>query len=255
MEIGKIIKEKRIAKDLTQEELANEFFVSRQLISKWENGKSYPDLNQLIKLSDYFELSLDELMRGDRKMTKKLNIRIKKNQFFLIMIVLLVISIGLIGYVYWENRTVQLKPADIEIISIKASEDEGSNKLNTDTGKKITLPSDVSYTVKFKIKKAFVGLSTGYYFDSDKDNLYIDMRGQNSLFNRSDKKEYSFTILSDTKKYTENENMTVDKNYSQTIIKDKDIRILDFSKPVHPVDANLMKLNSWLFIDKSEIKY
>jgi len=39
---------------MTQEELANEFFVSRPLISKWENGKSYPDLEQLLKLSDFF---------------------------------------------------------------------------------------------------------------------------------------------------------------------------------------------------------
>lgn len=65
MAIGKIIKNFRLKKELTQEELGNIFFVSRQLISKWENGKSYPDLNQLIQLSDYFDLSLDELMRGE----------------------------------------------------------------------------------------------------------------------------------------------------------------------------------------------
>ena len=63
MEIGKIIKEQRNTKNLTQQALANDLFVSRQLISKWENGRSYPDLQQLIQLSDYFELSLDELMR------------------------------------------------------------------------------------------------------------------------------------------------------------------------------------------------
>lgn len=77
MEIGKIIKECRTKKNMTQEELANILFVSRQLISKWENNKSYPDLNQLIQLSDYFDLSLDELMRGDKKMIKKKDAQVK----------------------------------------------------------------------------------------------------------------------------------------------------------------------------------
>ncbi|MHC5230145.1 helix-turn-helix domain-containing protein [Enterococcus sp. LJL99] len=71
MEIGKIIKRCRLEKGLTQEELGNKFYVSRQLVSKWENNRSYPDLNQLIQLSDFFNLSLDELMRGDKKMIKK----------------------------------------------------------------------------------------------------------------------------------------------------------------------------------------
>lgn len=80
MEIGKIIKKYRTEKELTQEELANILFVSRQLISKWENGKSYPDLNQLIQLSDYFDLSLDELMRGDKQMIKKKDTQVKTSE-------------------------------------------------------------------------------------------------------------------------------------------------------------------------------
>lgn len=40
MDIGKIIKEERTKRNLTQEQLAQEFFVTRQLISKWENGVS-----------------------------------------------------------------------------------------------------------------------------------------------------------------------------------------------------------------------
>lgn len=77
MEIGKIIKDYRTKKNMTQEELANILFVSRQLISKWENNKSYPDLNQLIQLSDYFDLSLDELMRGDKQMIKKKDAQVR----------------------------------------------------------------------------------------------------------------------------------------------------------------------------------
>lgn len=71
MEIGEVIKKKRLALEMTQEELGQTLFVSRPLISKWENGKSYPDLDQLIQLSDLFDISLDELMRGDSTMVKE----------------------------------------------------------------------------------------------------------------------------------------------------------------------------------------
>lgn len=48
---------------LSQEELGAEIKVSRQTISKWESGQSYPDFQRLVLLSDYFGLTLDELIR------------------------------------------------------------------------------------------------------------------------------------------------------------------------------------------------
>ena len=48
---------------LSQEELGLELGVSRQTISKWEAAQSYPDFQRLVQLSDYFGLSLDELVR------------------------------------------------------------------------------------------------------------------------------------------------------------------------------------------------
>jgi transcriptional regulator with XRE-family HTH domain len=77
VDIGKTIKENRTKKGETQEDLSNYLYVSRQLVSKWENGKSYPDLNQLIQLSDHYNLSLDELMRGNKKMLDKKDSQIK----------------------------------------------------------------------------------------------------------------------------------------------------------------------------------
>ena len=51
-------------KGLSQEELGMELQVSRQTISKWEAGQSYPDFQRLVMLSDYFNLTLDELVKG-----------------------------------------------------------------------------------------------------------------------------------------------------------------------------------------------
>lgn len=56
--------ELRKSKGLSQDELGNELGVSRQTISKWELAQSYPDFQRLVLLSDYFELSLDELVKG-----------------------------------------------------------------------------------------------------------------------------------------------------------------------------------------------
>lgn len=52
----------RKQKGLSQEELANRLNVSRQTISKWEIGDSTPDMENLIAISDMFEISLDELV-------------------------------------------------------------------------------------------------------------------------------------------------------------------------------------------------
>lgn len=54
----------RKKKGLSQDEMGYELGVSRQTISKWESGQSYPDFQKLVLISDYFELSLDELIKG-----------------------------------------------------------------------------------------------------------------------------------------------------------------------------------------------
>lgn len=53
----------RKSKGMSQEELGEELKVSRQTISKWESCQSYPDFQRLVLLSDYFGLTLDELVK------------------------------------------------------------------------------------------------------------------------------------------------------------------------------------------------
>lgn len=65
MELGKQIKMYRLENKLSQEELADRIYVSRQTISNWENDKSYPDINSLVLLSEVFKISLDSLIKGD----------------------------------------------------------------------------------------------------------------------------------------------------------------------------------------------
>ncbi|MBO5336983.1 MAG: helix-turn-helix transcriptional regulator [Lachnospiraceae bacterium] len=71
MELGKQIKKYRTEVKLSQEELANRVYVSRQTISNWENDKSYPDVNSLVLLSEIFQISLDKLIKGDIDIMKE----------------------------------------------------------------------------------------------------------------------------------------------------------------------------------------
>lgn len=71
MELGKQIKKYRTNINLSQEQLAERIFVSRQTISNWENDKNYPDIKSLLLLSEVFKISLDDLVKGDLEEMKK----------------------------------------------------------------------------------------------------------------------------------------------------------------------------------------
>ena len=65
MELGKRIRAYRQEAQLSQEELAERIYVTRQTVSNWENDKNYPDINSLIMLGEVFQVSLDTLIKGD----------------------------------------------------------------------------------------------------------------------------------------------------------------------------------------------
>ena len=73
MNIGQQIYRIRKEVNLTQEEFGDLFHVTRQTVSNWENEKSYPDLELLVKMSDMFDISLDALLKGDSKMVKTID--------------------------------------------------------------------------------------------------------------------------------------------------------------------------------------
>ena len=71
--IGKFIKKLRKDNNLTQDELAKKLGVTYQAVSKWENGKSIPDIAILKTVSELFNVNIDELLEGSVKNKKKLN--------------------------------------------------------------------------------------------------------------------------------------------------------------------------------------
>lgn len=77
MELNTQIKKYRTSMNLSQEELAEKVYVTRQTISNWENNKNYPDIHSLLLLSSLFNVSLDQLIKGDIDIMKE---EIKKSE-------------------------------------------------------------------------------------------------------------------------------------------------------------------------------
>lgn len=80
MTLGSNIQKIRKEAQLSQEEFAEIFHVSRQTISNWENTKSYPDLETIVKISDRFHISLDVLLKEDLIMVKTFDNEIKSTR-------------------------------------------------------------------------------------------------------------------------------------------------------------------------------
>ena len=70
MEIGKQIRKYRTELKLSQDDLADKVYVTRQTISNWENDRNYPDIRSLVLLSNVFGVSLDILVKGDLEQMK-----------------------------------------------------------------------------------------------------------------------------------------------------------------------------------------
>lgn len=71
MNISKQIQYFRKRDNMSQEELAEKLHVSRQSISNWENERNYPDIHNLLMMSILFDVSLDDLVKGDVKIMKE----------------------------------------------------------------------------------------------------------------------------------------------------------------------------------------
>lgn len=80
MSLGQTIIKIRQEHKLTQEDFAKKYSVTRQTVSNWENGKSYPDLLTLVKISNDFKCSLDSMLKENPNMTETMNQNMKHGE-------------------------------------------------------------------------------------------------------------------------------------------------------------------------------
>ena len=104
--IGEIIREKRLGKGMTQEELGNKVFVSKQAVSKWENSKTLPDIEMIRKLCEILDINKDEILGGSIEDTKKSRKNLKLGIVIsAIIVVISLLFVGLDGLDYIEHHT------------------------------------------------------------------------------------------------------------------------------------------------------
>ena len=148
MTIGKKLKQARLKKELTQENVAKILNVSRTTISNWETGRSYPDLESVVALSDLYNISLDELLREDEDMIKKLSndskVLSKLIKIYRIVCVLFIVvfaaitltnpeeSIAQKRYYYWMKEGMEISKELSIIIKNKDINDIDSYKTDVD---------------------------------------------------------------------------------------------------------------------------
>jgi transcriptional regulator with XRE-family HTH domain len=121
MEIGNKINQLRKLSGMTQEQLAEKLNVSRQSVSKWENGAAAPDLESVVKISRLFQVSLDDLLtEGGEGVTKENNGQItladlveinRHNRKMLLLLIsgLIFIMVSVLNYAYinaLQNTTI-----------------------------------------------------------------------------------------------------------------------------------------------------
>ncbi len=79
IEFGNKLKTLREERAWSQDDLAKEINVSRQAVYKWEANKGYPDIHNLIRISDIFNVTIDDLIRSDKDLQDKISIDEEEN--------------------------------------------------------------------------------------------------------------------------------------------------------------------------------
>lgn len=137
MQLGQAIAQIRKERGLTQEAFAKMYNVTRQTVSNWENEKSYPDLSTVVKISDEFNVSLDVLLKGDFCMVKDIDKKIKKQPFYIgIIIGLVIIVVALFSFIYVNDKRLSDTTKDIADLMLNSAvsieiHDSQSNELIT----------------------------------------------------------------------------------------------------------------------------
>lgn len=125
--IGEVIKKIRQENNMTQKEFAEKYNVSFQAVSKWECGKNIPDITLLKQISEDYNISLDELIKGNKFKNKN-----KNNKYFIFIIIFVVLITLLIIFMLSRNNSnIEFKTISSTCNDFKISGSIAYNKNNS----------------------------------------------------------------------------------------------------------------------------
>jgi len=172
MKISENIKRLRLEKNLTQQEVADDLFVTRQCISRWESGKTIPDIESMEKLSVVFGCTINDIF--EEKTLQELAIKntvIQKSQkkhVLILSIASIILLIGLVTSVLFLNDRLQARTLNIKHQSMAII-----NEIRPDTSEYVVSleeSPDIFYTLILKDIQ-------GIYFNNDLDPISRDNLG------------------------------------------------------------------------------
>ncbi|GEB25278.1 helix-turn-helix domain-containing protein [Pediococcus acidilactici] len=110
MEFSKVLKKRRKELQITQQALADQLFVTRQTVSRWENGLSYPNLDVLVKISECLEITLDELLKGEgmtvvNKISEDVRLKEKYRRALIMVSLIIGVSVTLLVVLGYGRAT------------------------------------------------------------------------------------------------------------------------------------------------------
>ena len=108
MSFSEKIKEIRKKQNLTQEQFAEKIFVSRNAVAKWESNRGYPDIQNLITISELFGISLDDLIKNDKKLKNKIILDSASKKWHILVIIYLIAIIIYIGYFHFAHKILMI---------------------------------------------------------------------------------------------------------------------------------------------------
>lgn len=168
-DFGKIIKEIRKNNNLTQKELADKLFVTYQAVSKWENNKSIPDIAILQKISELYNIDLNNLTNTNKK---------KSNKLYLLIIIIILIILSSLGILYLNNHS-----HDFEMRTIETTCNDfnlsGTIAYNKD--KTAIYISEIDYCGLNKDQIYDTITSTLYQNENNKEKIVITNKEKNNL--------------------------------------------------------------------------
>lgn len=223
---------KKIRKDnkMSQDDLAEVLNVTRQTISNWENGKNYPDIETLVKISNEFDISLDILLKENMNMVKEIDKNAKNTKKYktilIIIISILILIVGALG-IYGIRY---LSTKDKLENSFKETLEEYNFYKNRDGYYSMEYDNNIIFGVPNQQMPRFFDFSLHFHNTS----LYCDIEDENNYT------EITWTAV-DT--FTAS---TYSKSNKKIIGSTATFNAEDFS--------NMKKLSEELQIEKSKIK-
>jgi len=269
--IGEFILQLRKEKGVSQEEVANSIFITRQAISKWEQGKSIPDAEKLKLLSDYFNVTINEMLAGKHLKNEHVNdIQLEmyksknklKKKLNLSIIMILIIIIAFLGFYFLTTYN------SIKIYKV------GSDSKNVfiTNGLFIITKNKIYFnlgTIHNKTDKKILDIEL-YYHDeyndyekiyycrncSDYEVVLYDFYGYDAYFDTKNliktiekRKMYVDIILEDNSKETLKLDITKDFANNSILSKKEKVSSIE-NKPV-----NNLSNQDYIYVNKSDLSY